>query len=140
MSDNLATRYPVSVKAVVQLNEKFVLLKNERDEWELPGGKLDPGEDIESCVVREIGEELNIKCVVRRPLNNWVYKVNGVDVVIITYHVESSETAGDVAVSAEHKEVGFFSLQDALFLNMPDGYKSSLKLALLSVLDNGLTC
>ena len=34
-----------------------LLLRNERDEWELPGGKLELGEDPADCVVREIGEE-----------------------------------------------------------------------------------
>jgi ADP-ribose pyrophosphatase YjhB (NUDIX family) len=42
--DNNAYRFPVSVKGVVAQAEKFLLLKNERDEWELPGGKLELGE------------------------------------------------------------------------------------------------
>jgi len=37
--DNKAYRFPVSVKGIVYHNDKVVLLKNERDEWELPGGK-----------------------------------------------------------------------------------------------------
>ena len=36
---------------------KVLLLRNERDEWELPGGKLEVGEDPADCVVREITEE-----------------------------------------------------------------------------------
>ena len=42
-SDNAAYRLPVSVKAVILRGDTIVLLKNERDEWELPGGKLDLG-------------------------------------------------------------------------------------------------
>ena len=77
MTDNLAARFPVSIKGVVEHDGLFVLLKNERDEWELPGGKLEPGEAIEDCLVREIDEELNLPVAVGRPLNNWVYFVAG---------------------------------------------------------------
>ena len=33
--------------------------------WEFPGGKCDPGESLEQCLVREIGEELGVGCSVR---------------------------------------------------------------------------
>ena len=41
--NNQSQRFPVSVKGIVYHNGKIVLLKNERDEWELPGGKLELG-------------------------------------------------------------------------------------------------
>jgi 8-oxo-dGTP pyrophosphatase MutT (NUDIX family) len=49
-----AHTFPVSVKGVVVRDGLVLLLRNERDEWELPGGKLDLGEDPAACVVREI--------------------------------------------------------------------------------------
>jgi 8-oxo-dGTP pyrophosphatase MutT (NUDIX family) len=49
--------FPVSVKGVAVQDGKVLLLRNERDEWELPGGKLEVGEDPADCVVREISEE-----------------------------------------------------------------------------------
>jgi hypothetical protein len=48
--------FPVSVKGVVLTASGVVLLRNERDEWELPGGKLEPGESPAACLVREIEE------------------------------------------------------------------------------------
>lgn len=40
-------RGPVSIKGVVLHEGAVLLLKNERDEWELPGGKLERGETPE---------------------------------------------------------------------------------------------
>lgn len=37
--------FPVSVKGVVVRDGRVLLLRNERDEWELPGGKLELGEE-----------------------------------------------------------------------------------------------
>ncbi len=127
MSDGLAARFPVSVKGVVERDGRFVLLKNERDEWELPGGKLEPGETIEDCLVREIEEELNLSTSVGRPLNNWVYFVNGVHVLIITYALQILDGAAEMKVSHEHKELRLFPLEEIAGLRMPDGYKQSIK-------------
>ena len=49
-------RFPISVKGVIPTDDGVVLLRNERGEWELPGGRLETGESPEECVAREILE------------------------------------------------------------------------------------
>jgi 8-oxo-dGTP pyrophosphatase MutT (NUDIX family) len=53
-NDNRAARFPVAIKGVVTIDGRICLLFNERDEWELPGGKLEPGESPQTCLAREI--------------------------------------------------------------------------------------
>jgi 8-oxo-dGTP pyrophosphatase MutT (NUDIX family) len=58
--------FPVSIKGVLVEAGRVVLLENERDEWELPGGRLEPGEAPETCLVREFAEELGAVVEVAR--------------------------------------------------------------------------
>ena len=48
--------------------------------WEFPGGKMEPGENAEACIVREIEEELNlhIKVITRAPVVRHPYRENAV--------------------------------------------------------------
>jgi A/G-specific adenine glycosylase len=60
--------------AVIWNNEGQVLIDRRRQEgllgglWEFPGGKVEPGETIEECIVREIREELGIEIAVGKHL------------------------------------------------------------------------
>lgn len=45
-------------------NEQELLMIFRRGKWDLPKGKLDPGETIEACAVREIKEETGLREVI----------------------------------------------------------------------------
>jgi ADP-ribose pyrophosphatase YjhB (NUDIX family) len=45
--------YPISVKGVLLIGGKVLLVRNDRAEWELPGGRLEPGETPEQTLARE---------------------------------------------------------------------------------------
>jgi 8-oxo-dGTP pyrophosphatase MutT (NUDIX family) len=125
--DNESFRFPVSVKGVVIRAGRVVLLENEREEWELPGGKLEPSESPEACVAREIGEELGLEVRATALLDTWVYRIAPeVRVLIVTYGC--SETAEREAVlSHEHKRLRWFPLADVAGLPMPEAYKTSIR-------------
>jgi len=36
--------------------------------WEFPGGKINPGETAEDCIIREIKEELGVEIQIKTPL------------------------------------------------------------------------
>ncbi len=126
-SDDRSYRFPVSIKGVVFVGERVVLLKNEREEWELPGGKLEPGETPLECLAREILEELDVAVEPAEILASWLYNILGkVEVLIVTYGC-APLAAASVRISHEHKELGFFSLSELDALHMPAGYKASIR-------------
>lgn len=118
---------PVSVKGIILHQNEVVLLKNERMEWELPGGRLEPGETTEDCLRREIREELGIDCSVIQCVDVWVYEVlAGRYVLIVTYLCKSNEI-DQVKCSEEHSEWKRFNVDCIDAVPMPEGYKNSIK-------------
>ncbi|HKH90888.1 MAG TPA: NUDIX hydrolase [Gemmatimonadaceae bacterium] len=125
--DNDAYRFPVSVKGVVLRDHRVVLVKNRREEWELPGGKLELGEDPSRCVAREIEEELQLAVAADQLIDAWVYTIaEGTHVLVVSYGC--TETLQRRAVlSDEHTELEWIALADIDGLRMPDGYKRSIR-------------
>jgi mutator protein MutT len=128
-SDNFARKYPVSIKGLVFMGDKLLLVKNERDEWEPPGGKIEPAETPEQCVLREIKEELNITAEIDSLLDAWIYKVGGkVNCFVVIYLCKPlKEGEREIKLSFEHNEYGLFTLDEIKNLNMPGRYKNTLE-------------
>lgn len=50
-------------------DEGAILMMLRRGKWDLPKGKLDPGESLETCAVREVQEETGVhKVILEKPL------------------------------------------------------------------------
>ncbi|QNP74945.1 NUDIX domain-containing protein [Streptomyces roseirectus] len=131
--------WPVSVKGVALDGcGRVLLLKNEREEWELPGGRLEtgapdgngsPDAGPEAALEREFREETGWE-VKAGPLVEggvWIYEpVPGRRVLIVTYGCTILTPDSPPVVSHEHKEIGLFTGQEVAGLTMPEGYKRSI--------------
>ncbi|WP_232696455.1 NUDIX hydrolase [Brevibacillus daliensis] len=129
----MSLRLPISIKGVIVHHDKVLLLKNERNEWELPGGRLEENETPEECVLREIAEETALICTTTGLIDTWVYTVaKGKQVFIVTYlcHILLPDS-DSLRISDEHLEGNWFSILECQRLPMPDGYKDSILRALL---------
>lgn len=53
----------IAAGGIVENEEKEILLIFRRGKWDLPKGKLDDGETIEECAVREVEEETGMRSI-----------------------------------------------------------------------------
>ncbi len=110
--DQRQMKLPVSVKGIVAVGGRFLLLRNERDEWELPGGRLEPGETPAACCAREILEETALQVIVTALVDAWIYRP-AVDrsVLILAYGCDLVGPDA-VSISAEHAEARLFGFDE----------------------------
>lgn len=62
----------VTCAIIIHKGKILVAQRNARSEhplkWEFPGGKLNPDETVEECIIREIREELEIEIEIRESM------------------------------------------------------------------------
>ena len=110
------------MRGVILDRDGFVLLRNGRDEWELPGGRLEAGESPEGCVAREVLEELGLKVEVGPLLDAWVYEPLPERRVLALAYGCSAGKVGRMAYSAEHTALGSFGVDALGEIDLPAGY------------------
>ncbi|MEM6399508.1 MAG: NUDIX hydrolase [Cyanobacteria bacterium P01_D01_bin.116] len=118
--------FPVSIKGVLIIDGKALLLKNERNEWDLPGGRIEIGETPENCLIREFQEEASIDVKIEKIIDSYIFEViPGKHVFIVTYGCELKGKFSP-KVSHEHQEIGLHPIQDLRNINIPLGYARSI--------------
>lgn len=118
--------FPVSIKGVLIIDGKALLLKNERNEWDLPGGRIELGETPENCLVRELQEEASVDVKIKEIIDSYLFEViPRKHVFIVTY---GCSLKGDFSpkISHEHEEIGLHSINDLQHINIPGGYARSI--------------
>ena len=105
---------PVSIKGVVLHQGRVLLLLNERDEWDLPGGRPDAGENHRTTLIREVREEAGLDVEVGAFLDEHLFEVlpqRFVRIVAYACRLAGAATM-PVALSHEHLDLRWVPLAD----------------------------
>jgi 8-oxo-dGTP pyrophosphatase MutT (NUDIX family) len=133
-------KLPVSIKGVVlrgsNANPEVLLLRNEREEWELPGGRVEGSESPEECLAREFEEETGLLICVSSSIGSGVLTIlpphvrSAQDVWVSIYgcHVQpSAGPAPQIRISNEHQDSAWIRVHELPGMaNVPDIYKASI--------------
>ncbi len=111
----------VAVSTVISLadNTVLVLRRSDNGKWNFPGGKVEPGENLEQAAAREVLEETGLKVKPNRIIH--VFS-NGTDdggtFVFVIFG--ALLLMGDVKLNKEHSEYRWVSHQQLLEEIAPD--------------------
>lgn len=129
----MSSNYPTSIKGVVLHRGRVLLLLNGRGEWDLPGGRPDPGEDHRTALVREVLEETGLAVEVGAPVGEHLFEVLPQRFVRIVAYVCTLQAEGTIALSHEHREARWFEVtalgERVAGRPLPPGYLGAIRQA-----------
>jgi 8-oxo-dGTP pyrophosphatase MutT (NUDIX family) len=125
---------PLSVKGVLIHGGRVLLLLNERDEWDLPGGRPDAGEELPAALQREVLEEAGLEVEIGGALDEHLFEVLPGRFVRIVPFVCRLLGAGEVVLSGEHLEMRWVPLAELdetiAGYRLPIGYLGAIRQAI----------
>ena len=120
----------ISIKGILRKDNKVLLLKTITNKWELPGGRMDFGENVKQSLQREIKEELGFEKVeLGNLVNDWSFTSIREEInyhfIIFDFEIYTKESK--IRLSDEHVEYKWIGINDFEKMDMREGHKESLK-------------
>jgi 8-oxo-dGTP diphosphatase len=112
---------------LVDSQKKMFLAKRPQTkggEWEFPGGKKEPNEDLQEALVREIKEELSIQIFIDQELGQQAVIYNNKNYLI---HFFLSYYKGQDIKLTEHEDSAWFSYSDLNSIKVSPGNLEFIK-------------
>lgn len=117
----------MSVKMVIRdENGRCLLLKRSASskgnpgKWDLPGGKVDAGENFEEALIREVAEETGLRISVGRVAGTAESELEMTRVIYLI--MEGRVESGEVSLSDEHDDYLWVDKQDLPKMDLCDQF------------------
>ncbi len=124
--------FDVSAKAVICCGEHVLLLRRPNGRWDLPGGKVRPGEHVTDALLREVTEETGLTMDESDQLSVIHRKrSNGRDCLVVSYYctIEPAQAGQVIELSGEHEDFAFFGFDETCSLRLRAHHKKAINAA-----------
>jgi 8-oxo-dGTP diphosphatase len=100
--------------AIIENDGKVLITQRGADDecpllWEFPGGKLEEGETLEACIVREIKEELDLDISLNGIFTTSIYRYDGKDIHFTVF--KACVAAGKIELNV-HNDARWVEIRD----------------------------
>lgn len=122
------TLFSVSIKGVFQHQQRYLLRKNQRHEYELLGGRLEPHDcTFEHRLRIEFLEESQILITDIMPREPWLY-ICGIDnIIILPYTCKAYKNMlPDNIYDSDGGKLHWFQTDELYSISLPAGYRNSI--------------
>lgn len=109
--------------------EQFLLPADTEEAWDIPGGRIDPEENLHDALLREVKEEINSELTGTPTLINAqdiFVPQKDLHVVRLTYTLDAD--ISEITLSDEHTDFKWVSLNEAKMLSVEPFLKATIEL------------
>ena len=121
----------VSIKGFLYRDNKVLFLKtSKKGTYELPGGRIDFGENAESAFKREVEEELGFeKIEIGKLINTWSFMNirENINYHFVIFDFEFFTDENKIKLSDEHTEYKWVSIDEFEKMDMRERHKETLR-------------
>jgi len=128
MTDHLIADIPV--KALIRIGEKILLVQQNdgREDWVLPGGRLNNGEQPREGLKREIQEEIGAEIDVGGLVDCTVFtSKSGMNHFVVVFEATLVGASRPKPDGVEIKDIKWVTLDEAVKMNLRDEYRVILE-------------
>lgn len=126
--------FGVAVKAIIKKDGKYLIIRKSKDEdvtpntIDIPGGRIEFGEEPEDALKREVKEEVGLDVTIIGPIKTWNFKTkDDFQLVGITFLCETE--GGNVTLSDEHTEYHWKTHDELKEIGLPSWSLKEFELA-----------